>query len=79
MEVNDLNFELVFPEHLRQHGSGEKGFDTSDQNFAFHVEREYPSVFPAEVSLLQTPRCVLASKIFFRVRFEKTLPFSSLA
>jgi hypothetical protein len=26
LEVNDLNFELVFPECMRQDGSGEKGF-----------------------------------------------------
>jgi hypothetical protein len=46
MEVNDLNFELVFLEHLRQDGSGEIGFEALDQNFVFHVERECPQSFP---------------------------------
>jgi hypothetical protein len=27
LEVNDLNFEFVFLEHLGQDGSGEKGFE----------------------------------------------------
>jgi hypothetical protein len=40
LEVNDLNFELAFLERLRQDGSGEKGFESLDQNFVFHVERE---------------------------------------
>jgi hypothetical protein len=40
LEVDDLNFELVFLERLRQDGSGEKGFESLDQNFVFHVERE---------------------------------------
>jgi len=78
MEVNDSIFEFVFPDRLRQDGSGEKGFEVLDLNFVFHVERERPPVFPAEVSLFQTPRCVLASKKFFRVSFDRTLPFSSL-
>jgi len=46
LEVNDLNFELVFPECLRQDGSGQKGFEAFDQNFVFHVERESPRSFP---------------------------------
>ena len=46
MEVNDLNFELVFPEQLKQDGSGEIGFEALDQNFVFHVERECPRPFP---------------------------------
>jgi len=28
LEVNDLNFEFVFLEHLGQDGSGEKGFES---------------------------------------------------
>ena len=46
MEVNDLNFELAFPERLRQDGSGEKGFEELSQNPIFHVEREGPQSFP---------------------------------
>jgi hypothetical protein len=46
LEVTDLIFEFVFPERLRQDGSGEKGFESLDQNFVFHVERESPRSFP---------------------------------
>jgi hypothetical protein len=46
MEVNDSIFEFVFPDCLRQDGSGEKGFEALDQNFVFHVERERPRSFP---------------------------------
>jgi len=45
MEANDLNFEFVFPECLRQDGSGEKGFEAVDRNLVFHVERECPLSF----------------------------------
>jgi hypothetical protein len=46
LEVNHLNFELALPDCLRQDGSGEKGFETSDLEFVFHVERERPRSFP---------------------------------
>jgi hypothetical protein len=28
LEVNDLNFEFVFPVYVRQDGSGEEGIET---------------------------------------------------
>jgi len=46
LEVNHLNFELALPDCLRQDGSGEKGFETLDLEFIFHVERERPRSFP---------------------------------
>jgi hypothetical protein len=46
LEVHDLNFEFVFPEHLTQDGSGEKGLEILKQNLVFHVERECPRSFP---------------------------------
>jgi hypothetical protein len=49
LKANDLIFEFVFRECIRQHGSGEKGFEAferSDQEFVFHVERERPRSFP---------------------------------
>jgi hypothetical protein len=46
LEVYDLNFELVFPECIGQDESGEIGFETLDQNFVFHVERESPRPSP---------------------------------
>jgi hypothetical protein len=50
LEENYSIFEFVFPFHLREDGSGEKGFESLDQNFIFHVEREHP-VIPSEVNL----------------------------
>ena len=46
LEVNDLNFELAFPERVGQDESGEKGFEILDLEFVFHVERECPRSFP---------------------------------
>jgi hypothetical protein len=46
MEANDPIFELAFPEQVRHDESGGKGFETLDQNFVFHVERECPRSFP---------------------------------
>jgi hypothetical protein len=50
LEENHSIFEFVFPFHLREDGSGEKGFESLNQNFIFHVEREHP-VIPSEVNL----------------------------
>ena len=50
LEENHSIFEFVFPFHLREDGSGEKGFESLNQNFIFHVEREHP-VIPAAVIL----------------------------
>ena len=46
LEVTDLNFGLAFIEWLMQDESGEKGFEASDPDFVFHVERECPRSFP---------------------------------
>jgi hypothetical protein len=61
LEANDSIFEFVLPEYLRQDGSGEKGFERFNLDFGFHVERDCPQSFPQKLSLLQTPRRVLAS------------------
>jgi hypothetical protein len=50
LEENDSIFEFVFPFRLREDGSGEKGFESLNQNFIFHVEREH-LVIPSEVNL----------------------------
>jgi hypothetical protein len=50
LEENHSIFEFVFPFHLREDGSGEKGFECLNQNLIFHVEREHP-VIPSEVNL----------------------------
>jgi hypothetical protein len=76
LEVNDLIFEFVFPECLGQDGSGEKGFETSGPKLlSSSMSKGNAPVFPAEVSLHQTPRCVLASNNFFRVSFERIFSF----
>jgi hypothetical protein len=76
LEVTDLIFEFVFPEYLRQDGSGEKGFETSGPKLlSSSMSKGNAPVFPAEVSLHQTPRCVLASNNFFRVSFERIFSF----
>jgi hypothetical protein len=76
LEVNDLIFEFVFPECLRQDGSGEKGFETfGSKLLSSSMSKGNAPVFPAELSLHQTPRCVLASNNFFRVSFERVFSF----
>jgi hypothetical protein len=46
LEANDLIFEFVFLNFLRQDGSGEKGLEIHDERFAFLAERECPQYFP---------------------------------
>jgi hypothetical protein len=76
LEVNDLIFEFVFPECLRQDRSGEKGFGTiGPKLLSSSMSKGNAPVFPAELSLHQTPRCVLASNNFFRVSFERIFSF----
>jgi hypothetical protein len=75
LEANDLIFEFVFDEYLREDGSGEKGFETFGSEVLSSMSKGNAPVFPAEVSLQQTPRCVLASNNFFRVSFERTFSF----
>jgi hypothetical protein len=79
LEVTDLIFEFVFPERLRQDGSGEKGFETFGPKLLSSMSKGNAPVFPAEVNLHQTPRCVLASDNFFRVSFERIFLFSLFA
>jgi hypothetical protein len=72
LEVNDLIFEFVFPEYLRQDGSGEKGFGTiGPKLLSSSMSKGNAPVFPAELNLHQTPRCVLANNNFFRVSFKR--------
>src|ERR1700722_8451213 len=48
LEVNDLNFEFVFPEYLVQDGSGEKGlqgvYRSITRHFFLPCGRECPSL-----------------------------------
>jgi hypothetical protein len=57
MEANDLIFEFVFLEPLRQDGSGEKGFEILTPDSIFHVERECPGPSRRSQPVLDTSLC----------------------
>jgi hypothetical protein len=46
LEVKHSIFELALARWLWQDESGEKDFETVDQNFVLHVERDCPRPFP---------------------------------
>jgi len=71
LEGNDLIFEFVFPEHLGHDGSGEKGFEIFRSKLLSSMSKGNAPVFPPEVILNQTPRCVPASDNYFRVSFKR--------
>ena len=57
LEVNDLIFEFVFPEHPGQDGSGEKGFETVDQNFYLPSRKGTPRHSRSSESATDTSLC----------------------
>jgi hypothetical protein len=61
LEVNDLNFEFVFPEYLGQDGSGEKGFQgvnrEVERSFFLPCGRECPSLSRLSEPVVDTSLC----------------------
>lgn len=57
LEVNDLNFEFVFHEYPGQDGSGEKGFETLDQNFCLPCRKGTPRLSRRSEFVSDTALC----------------------
>jgi hypothetical protein len=57
MEVNDLIFEFVFPEHMGEDGSGEKGFETLDQDSCLPCRKGIPGLSRRSESATDTSLC----------------------
>jgi hypothetical protein len=65
LEVNDSIFEFVFPKYLGEDGSGEKGFETLDQNFYFPCRKGTPRHSRCIESVTDTSLCPGKQKLFF--------------
>jgi hypothetical protein len=57
LEANDSIFEFVFPLQLGEDGSGEKGFETLDQNFYFPCRKGTPRHSRSRDSVADTSLC----------------------
>jgi hypothetical protein len=57
LEANDSIFEFVFPLQLGEAGSGEKGFETLDQNFYFPCRKGTPRHSRSRDSVADTSLC----------------------
>jgi hypothetical protein len=57
LEANDSIFEFVFPKQLGEDGSGEKGFETLDQDFCLPRRKGTPRHSRGSKSVSDTSLC----------------------